>query len=106
MKSGAVHIGSCQTKMTLNSENKYSAEFDSIKWSDCGIHPQQSGQELYFEAEVTPDPPTVTAHNGILITKSLTKVGFKFSTWYYILVVHYQMLLPHNNYLGREYRSQ
>ena len=89
--------------MTLNSENKYSAEFDSIKWSDCGIHPQQSGEELYFEAEVTPDPPIVTAHNGILITKSLTKVGFCFLTHVKLLVLYDQVLLPDNNYLGCQY---
>lgn len=76
MIQGAVHIGSCETSLTLDSENiEYSAKFDAT-WESCGIEPQMDDDWIYFEAEVEPDPPIMTGQRGIVITKSWVKVRF------------------------------
>ena len=75
MLQGAVHIGSCETNLTLDSENmEYSAQFYET-WESCGIEPQMDDDWIFFEAEVEPDAPIMSGQRGIVITKSLVKVS-------------------------------
>ena len=74
MLGGAVHVGTCQTNLTLDNENNYSASFDA-KWESCEVEPQMDSDWIFFEAEVVPDPPILVAQRGIVITKSLVKVN-------------------------------
>ena len=73
MLGGAVHVGSCQTNLTLDSENNYSASFDT-KWESCEVEAQTDSDWIFFEAQVVPDPPILVAQRGVVITKSLVKV--------------------------------